>query len=108
MKQILYLLISLAIIHSNNLKGIASSALDFAPVVGNLKNIGEAVTGEDLITGQKLSTTERALSLLGAIPGFNLFKNSKHLKNGQKFIKAAKRALKAGKIKNAVKFVKSW
>ena len=39
------------------------------------------------------------LSLLGAIPGGNLLKNSKHLKNGHKFIKAAQRAQKVGKMK---------
>ena len=34
-------------------------------------------------------------------------KNSKHLKNGQKFFKAAQRAQKAGKMKNAVNFAKA-
>ena len=34
-------------------------------------------------------------------------KNGKHLKNGQKFLKAAQRAKKVGKLKNAVKFTKA-
>ena len=44
---------------------------------------------------------------MGAIPGGNYLKNGKHLKNGQKFIKAAQRAQKVGKMKNAVNFAKA-
>ena len=99
MKSILYILLFLPVIYFYSIKDIASSALDFVPVVDNLKSIGEASTGEDLLTGEKLSNTERMLSLLGAIPGGNLLKNSKHLKNGHKFIKAAQRAQKVGKMK---------
>ena len=86
---------------------IASLALDYIPIVGNLKSIKEAYDGKDMITQKKLSTFGRALSLLGAIPGVNYFKNSKHLKNAQKFWKASKRAEKVGKLKNAEKFLKA-
>ena len=86
---------------------LISSALDFVPVIGNIKSFGEALTGIDLITGEELSETERILSFLGAIPGLNLLKNSKHLKNGQKFLKAAQRAKNVGKVKNALKFAQA-
>ena len=97
----------LSLAFSLSIRNLASSALDFVPVVGNLKSLGEAVTGKDMVTGEELSGAERALSFLGAIPGGNLLKNGKHLKNGQKFLKAAQRAQKVGKIKNAVNFAKA-
>ena len=104
MKKFLIFLFTLSSIFSFSVKHLASSALDFVPVVGNIKSLGEAFTGKDTVTGEELSGMERTLSLLGAIPGVNYLKIGKHLKNGQKFIKAAQRAQKAGKIKNAVKF----
>ena len=60
-----------------------------------------------MLTGEDLSEAERALSLFGAIPGGNYLKNAKHLKNGQKFLKAAQRAQKVGKMKNAINFAKA-
>ena len=51
--------------------------------------------------------TQRALSLLGGIPGVNYFKNAKYVKNAEKFFKASKRAQKAGKIKNFINFLKA-
>ena len=107
MRTILFLLVSFPAIFSFSLEGIASSALDFVPGVGNLKSIGEAISGKDLITGEKLSKFERALSLIGAIPGGNYLKNTKYLKNGQKFFKAGERAKKLEKIKNAINFAKA-
>ena len=101
------LIFILSSIYSLSIGGLVSSGLDFIPGVGNVKSAVEALSGKDLITGEKLSKTERALSLLGAIPGGNYFKNGKHLKNGQKFLKAAQRAQKAGKIKNAINFAKA-
>lgn len=38
--------------------------LDFVPVVGEVKGVIQAITGRDLITGQELSTWERAIGLL--------------------------------------------
>ena len=86
---------------------IASSAIDFVPIVGNAKAIYEAYSGEDIITKKNLSKTERALSFLGAIPFGNYLKAGKHLKNSEKFLKAAQRAKKAGKMKNAINFAKA-
>ena len=97
----------LPLIFSIQMRNLVSSALDFIPGVGNAKSLGEAITGKDMITGEKLSKIERTFSALGAIPGGNWLKNGKHLKNGQKFLKAAQRATKAGKLKNAVKFAKA-
>ena len=90
-----------------SLESLVSSALDFVPIVGNLKSLSEAIIGKDMITGEDLSEAERALSLFGAIPGGNYLKNGKHLKNGQKFVKAAQRAQKVGKMKNAINFAKA-
>ena len=93
--------------YSLSLGGLISSAIDFVPVVGNVKSAYEAMTGKDMITGEELSDVERSLSLLGAIPGGNYLKNGKHLKNGQKFLKAAQKAQKIGKVKNAINFAKA-
>ena len=94
-------------VFSFSLGNAFSFALDFVPYVGNLKNFGEAIIGKDAITGEALSWTGRALSLLGTIPFVNYFKNVKLLKNGQKFFRAADRAQKTGKIKNFINFFKA-
>ena len=107
MRVALLFLFCMPYIFSFSIGGIASSALDFVPVVGNVKSLGELFIGKDLITGEELSYFERGMSLLGVIPGGNYLKNQKHLKNGQKFLKAAKRAQKVGKVKNALKFSKA-
>ena len=104
---VLIFLLYLPSAFSFSLGNIVSSALDFVPIVGNFKSLSEAITGKDMITGEDLSEAERALSLFGAIPGGNYLKNAKHLKNGQKFLKAAQRAQKVGKVKNALKFSKA-
>lgn len=48
---------------------LLSIGLNFVPVVGQVKGIIEAITGKDLITGDKLETWERAMNLVpfGAI-----------------------------------------
>jgi hypothetical protein len=48
---------------------LLSIGLNFVPVVGQVKGIIEAITGKDLITGEKLETWERAMNLVpfGAI-----------------------------------------
>ena len=93
--------------YSFSLGGLTSFVLDFVPGVNSLKGAYEVFTGEDPITGEKLSYTERSLSLVGIIPFGNFLKSGKHLKNGQKYYKAAKRAQKVGKVKNAIKFGKA-
>ena len=109
MKTSLFLLVLFYIpsILSFSLGNAVSSVLDFVPGVGNVKSAAEVFTGKDMVTGEDLSLTERTLSLLGVIPGGNWLKNGKHLKNGQKFLKAAQRAQKVGKMKNAVNFAKA-
>ncbi|NWL90478.1 hypothetical protein DMN77_23300 [Paenibacillus sp. 79R4] len=48
--------------------GIAvSMALDFVPIVGNAKGLIEAVTGRDLVTGDKLALWERGVGILGPL-----------------------------------------
>ncbi|UVI29380.1 pre-toxin TG domain-containing protein [Paenibacillus spongiae] len=48
---------------------LLSIGLNFVPVVGQVKGVIEAITGKDLITGEKLETWERAMNLVpfGAI-----------------------------------------
>ena len=59
MKILLYILSTLPFIFSKleeNLKSakdFASAALDCVLVVGNIKGLGEAITGKDIITGEK-------------------------------------------------------
>ena len=86
---------------------IISVALDFIPIVGNLKGLNEAITGIDTVTGKNLTSSERILSIITAIPFGNYLKSGKHLKNGKKFLKAAERAQKLGKMKNALSFAKA-
>ena len=107
MSSIFLILLYLPIVIPFSLANAISSALDFVPVVGNVKSLAESITGKDMITGEELSVAERSLSLLGAIPGGNYLKNGKHLKNGQKFLKAAQRVKNLGKMKNAVNFAKA-
>ncbi len=109
MRTFIFILFSFAFssYYSFSLGGLVSFGLDFVPGVSSVKGAYEAYTGEDPITGEKLSNAERSLSFVSIIPFGNYFKNTKHLKNGQKFIKAAERAQKAGKTKNAIKFAKA-
>ncbi|WP_435924041.1 RHS repeat-associated core domain-containing protein [Paenibacillus sp. DYY-L-2] len=58
-----------------------SMALDFVPIIGNAKGIIEAVTGRDLITGEKLAAWERALAIAGPL--------GKTVRNGAKVLKFA-------------------
>jgi hypothetical protein len=48
---------------------LLSVMLDFIPGVGTAKGIAEAVTGEDLITGQELEWWERVLGVLPLLGG---------------------------------------
>nr|WP_253299365.1 RHS repeat-associated core domain-containing protein [Paenibacillus barcinonensis] len=43
------------------------TVLDFAPIVGNVKGVIEAITGRDLVTGEKLAWYERGLGVLGPL-----------------------------------------
>ena len=89
---------------SNYTGDAISIALDFTPYISNIKNLGEAILGLDLVTGKNLTNSERILSLICSLPFGKLFKGGKHFKNGHKFLKASERALAGGKLRNFVKF----
>ena len=102
MRVALLFLFCMPYIFSFSIGGIVSSALDFVPVVGNVKSLGELFIGKDLITGEELSYFKRRMSFVGVgvIPGGNYLKNSKHLKNGlankvQKIVSNSLKAVKA-------------
>ncbi len=109
MKTFIFILFtfSFSSYYSLLLGSVISTALDFVPVVSNVKGFYEGYTGEEPITGEKLSNAERALSFVSIIPFGNYLKNAKYFKNGQKFLKAAERAEKAGKMKIAKNFFKA-
>ena len=46
---------------------IISVALDFIPIVGNLKGLNKAITGIDTVTGKNLISSERILFIITAI-----------------------------------------
>ncbi len=48
----------------NDVKQISDIGLDFVPLVGDIKGIGEALYGKSLVTGEKLAWWERALGLV--------------------------------------------
>ncbi|MCW5983135.1 MAG: hypothetical protein KIT09_33910 [Bryobacteraceae bacterium] len=48
---------------------VASIGLDFMPVIGTVKGVYEAWTGQDLVTGQKLAWWERAVGILPGVAG---------------------------------------
>ena len=93
--------------YSFSVGDLASLGLDLVPIIGNLKSAYELYTGEDLITGEKLTSIERTLCLVGIIPLGNYLRIGRHFKNAEKFFKAGERAKKAGKFKNAWKFFKA-
>jgi|GEM_PF-2744221 len=51
-----------------------SIALDFVPVVGDIKGLAEAVTGRDLLTGEELAGWERVAGVIGVIPGADVLR----------------------------------
>jgi len=64
---------------------------DITPIVGTAKGIGEAIKGEDLATGEELSTFERGL---GIVPYGKVAK--KVFKGGEAGVKAVKGATEEG------------
>jgi hypothetical protein len=51
-----------------------SLALDFVPIVGDVKGVVESVTGEDLLTGEELEPWERALGLIPLLPATDVLR----------------------------------
>lgn len=88
---------------SEILRASTSIAIDFVPGVGNVKAICESIRGKDLITGYKLSPSERILTA-----GFALIPGGSGVKNvGKVSLKIAKNSGNATKIvKNATKIEK--
>ncbi len=74
----------------------ASMVLDFIPVVGTVKGVIEAFTGEDLITGEKLSPLERALGIIPIVG-----KLGRVAKGGAKILRGAKAADKVADASKA-------
>ena len=48
----------------SQLNNMTSMGLSTAPVVGDIKDAQEMVLGKDLVTGERLSTFERGISLV--------------------------------------------
>ena len=96
------------IISLSNFTGDAASIiLDFMPYISNVKNLGEALLGFDLVTRKNLTNAERILSLICVIPFANYLKGGKNYKVGHSFLKASERAFVGGKMRNFVKFSKA-
>ena len=89
------------------LGNIVSFGLDNVPIIGNIKNLVEAISGRDMVTMRNyLQEVEYFLYCVLSLV-LIIKKNAKHLKNGQKFFKAVKRAKEANKWKNFLKFTKA-
>ena len=86
---------------------IASLASDVMDLIGNSKGLNEAISGIDKATGKHLTSSERLSSILKAFPFEKHSKNGKNLKNGKRFLQAAEKARKLGKIEKAINFTKS-
>ena len=70
-----------------------SLTLDFIPIVGTIKGGIESVTGHDLVTGERISTTGRVLGLLPYIG---------KVKTAVKVVKAEEEIQKIVKVEKAV------
>ena len=92
---------------SNYKRDVASIVLDFLPYIGNIKNLGEAVLGFDLVTGKNLTNFERILSLICSIPFAYFLKGGKNYEVGHSFLQASKRAFAGGKMRNFIQFGKA-
>jgi RHS repeat-associated protein len=60
----------------------ASTGADFIPILGNAKSLVEAISGNDYITGEKLSSWDRTFAVAGIIlPEVKLLKRAKTVVN---------------------------
>ena len=107
MRTAFLFMLLLSPIFAFSVEDIVSISLDNVPYVSNFKNLIEFISGKDIVTDEELSTGERIFSFFASIPGFNFFKNKKHLKNSKKFFDAGKRAKILNKMKNYFKFTKA-
>ena len=97
----------ISFVYSFSIGNMVSFSLDFVPGVSSVKGLYEVYSGKDLVTEEDLSNTNRVFGLLSILPFGNYLKIRKHLKNAEKFSKAAKRAKDIGKIRNSIKFIKA-
>ena len=94
-------------------KAGASFATSCIPYVGDAKDVQEAVTGKDLITGEKLTGSDRVLTIASAGLPFVTGPMLKSAKNGGKIavekapdvVKGVEKLIKknAPKVKKVVK-----
>ena len=85
---------------------VLSAGLGFVPILGSVKCLAESISGRDIITNSTLTSTERGLSAVGAIPGFQGVKYlAKTTNYGSKFYKAVEGIDKANNCYNAYKAV---
>lgn len=77
-----------------------SMLLDYIPIVGQIKAVYEGVTGEDPITGRKLSPLERTMNLM---PSAKQFRNIKNVtKSADKAKDASKAANSANRVSKSI------
>ena len=83
----------------NSTNRVISAGLGFVPILGSVKCLTESISGRDLITGTHLSSTERSLSAVGAIPAFQGVKYwAKATKYGSRFYKTVDAVDKANGV----------
>jgi hypothetical protein len=83
---------------------VADIGTDFIPIIGELKDLYRAVTGEDPVTGEKLAWWEQALAFLGAIPLIG--KLTKGVRKGIKWLGRGLSWLKGKRAELAAWFAK--
>ncbi len=80
---------------------VLSAGLGFVPVLGSVKCLAESISGRDFITNTELSSSDRALSAVGAIPGFQGVKYlAKGTRYGSKFYKGVEAIDTANNCRN--------
>lgn len=84
------------------LSRVASTVLDFVPIVGNAKSAYEALVGVDPITGEELSALDRAAAAGSVvIPGLKFVKKGVNLVKG--IVKYGDEAIEVGQFVAAAK-----
>ena len=92
---LLFLLCSINSFTFKDFRHRASFAIDFIPIIGNIKSAVELISDEDFIGGDKLSSAESGFSGLVVLPGGRYLKARKNIKKGAKAMKIIKKVAKA-------------
>ncbi len=66
-------------VHLDNFTDFWDCTLDLAPGIGNVKGGAQAIFGENLVTGEELSTSERIWESVSALPFGNWIKKGRKL-----------------------------